>query len=331
MPLGTSRGSGKPALVAPLGAVYCAFGGVIAASTTPVVAPALIAYGLLSSLSGNELRWKVAAPVAALATAVAFSFTSGASAVVTALLICISAFLVVVVCDRNKMTPGVGCVLATVFALAHLGTEAVFAALAGSSLSAVMQGVIESFLQGIEQSSVQGVLQVQLLRTLLDVLWPMAYVLMGAMEAVFASVGVWLASSRFARDAGKVPRLAEFDLPLWVVGVLVASVAVLVAQLTVSSLTSSLAIMVSANVVLGLRFALALQGLGVLAWFMRPRLNPMMRTVLSVAALYLEVQFFVLTAVGLVDVWANFRHLQRGGDPNVPGNAKQDREPGITG
>lgn len=331
MPLGSPQSTRRPSLSAPFGVVYCALGGVIASSSMPVVAPALLGYGLLSALSGDRLSWKVAAPVAALAVAVAFSAPYGVSAVTSALLTCLASFVVAGVCVRGRMTPGVGCVLAAGMTLAHLGAEAVLASLAGTSLPAVMQGVIETFLQGLELSSVDGVIQLQVLNTLLDVLWPMAYVLMGVSEVVLSVVGVWLAVSRQEEAKAKVPRLSEFDLPLWVVGILVAGIAVLAVQLTTPSLASSGIIMVSANVVLGLRFALALQGLGVLTWFAHTRISSMTRVLLYMLALYLEMQFFVLTAVGLVDVWVNFRHLQRGSDPDAPDSTKQDREPDITG
>lgn len=331
VPLGTPQSSRRPSLSAPFGVVYCALGGVIAASSTPVVAPALLGYGLVSVLSGDRLSWKVAAPVSALALAVVFGAYSGMGAIFSALMTCLASFVVVGVCAKGRMTPGMGVILAALMTFAHLGAEAALAALAGTSLPAVMQGVIDGFLQGLELTSVNGVVELQLLSSLLDVLWPMAYVLMGATEVVLSAAGVWLAVSRQEDGIAKVPRLTEFDLPLWVVAALVAGIAVLVVQLTVPAVASSSVTMLSANVVLGLRFALALQGLGTLMWLVRSRLTPPTRVMVYMLALYLEVQFFVLTAVGLVDVWANFRHLQRGSAPDAPDSMKQDREPGTTG
>ena len=71
--------------------------------------------------------------------------------------------------------------------------------------------------------------------------------------------------------------------------------------------------MVVTNVILAVRFALAAQGLAVLSWVIREKKpSGLMAALAVIAALYLEVQFIVMSIVGLVDVWRNFRHLERG-------------------
>lgn len=45
-----------------------------------------------------------------------------------------------------------------------------------------------------------------------------------------------------------------------------------------------------------------------------------------VAGLVLEDQFYVMTIVGLIDVWKNFRHLPRGVKTTIQSNTDQDQK-----
>ena len=103
-------------------------------------------------------------------------------------------------------------------------------------------------------------------------------------------------------------------------------------QVSVMNAAPDAVLMVSANLVMALRFALLAQGMGVLSWFLEEKnVGALGRTLAAVAGLYLEAQFIVVSIVGLVDVWANFRHLVRGGQPGPTGNAEQDKEPANAG
>ena len=120
-----------------------------------------------------------------------------------------------------------------------------------------------------------------------------------------------------------MPKLRDFDLPLWVVAVFVVAVCGLAVATSVSLGLTQLLLMVSLNVIMGLRFAFMIQGLALISAFMRKReLRQFTRVLTFVAAFYLEAQFFVMSIVGLVDVWANFRHLPRGKRITVQDNAK---------
>ena len=52
--------------------------------------------------------------------------------------------------------------------------------------------------------------------------------------------------------------------------------------------------------------------------------GPLASALAGAVALYLEMQFVVLTVAGLVDVWANLRHLTRGARPADASSAQQD-------
>ena len=62
-----------------------------------------------------------------------------------------------------------------------------------------------------------------------------------------------------------------------------------------------------------------------LTWFFREkRMGSFASTVFTLLALYLELQFYIMTIVGLVDVWRNFRHLPRGKKVTVQDASNQE-------
>ena len=68
---------------------------------------------------------------------------------------------------------------------------------------------------------------------------------------------------------------------------------------------------------LSVRIIFALQGFGVVLSLMgRYRLGCFGRTALTVLSIWLETMFFLVSIVGLVDVWANFRKLERSSSRN---------------
>ena len=308
----------RPALSVASGLFFCALGGAVAASGLPLVAPALVAYGLVSCAVCGGLRERVLAVLATLVPAVGFSVSGGAVAVVAPVVLCLAALVTAELLVRERLTPGVGCVVVAGVTLAQLGAESLVALSQGATLAASMEALFDAYLQQLGSASTFDLaVQMSAIKALLSVLWPATYVVVALAAFLVAHVGVWLAASRAGERAPKLPRTVDYDLPLWVVGVLVLAVAALAVTLTVPAASSQVLLMVAANVVVAVRFALVAQGLAVLVWFVqRHHMRGFGSALLGMAVLYLEAQFFVLTLVGLVDVWANFRHMQRGEKPS---------------
>ena len=71
--------------------------------------------------------------------------------------------------------------------------------------------------------------------------------------------------------------------------------------------------MVGGTLLCSLRLAFATQGYAVLTWFRHnKRWYGLVGLAIIVIAVYLEFNMFVLTIVGILDIWANLRHLSRG-------------------
>ncbi len=325
VPLGSSGGSATPGLSVPAGLFFCALGGAVSSSTLSVVAPALVAYGYIASCVSGTVAARLGAIACTLVPALALSMASGVSLAATAVITCAAALVVSEVILRARMTPGVSCVLVAVLAACHLAVDEALAVASGTTLSETVLALVDFYQEqlGTVSSSVSAQLE-----TVLALVWPAMYVVVALIEYLSARVGARVVSPRVGQDRLRLPSLADFDLPLWVVATFVISLAGLAVGLTLSGTVADAVLMASVNVVLAVRFALVAQGLAVLAWFGREhRASGTITALAGLAALYLEAQFFIMTVVGLVDVWSNFRHLGRGtGGTGVAGNAEQDQK-----
>lgn len=215
----------------------------------------------------------------------------------------------------GRLTSGRACMVAIVAALAFFASDALGLALQGTSVSAYMNEVLSSLREGVSAvggSSIDATAAYQTVVGLLSVLWPSAYTMLGFGACACAAVGGRVALRHLLHATPVVP-FGRFDLPLWVVALLAVGVAGLALAGTLP-VGGSVVSMVAANVLVGVRLLLAVQGLAVVVSWTRARhMGPAVASLVVVVALVLDVQFFVMAVVGLVDVWANFRHLVRGG------------------
>lgn len=317
-----------------------AIGGVLASQESSFVSPILMGAGVawanlqasdLGEQPQRQLRLKLAAPFAAAVLAVACAVPLGAADVANAAIICCASVAASWLLAEGRMTPGMACVVVGLSFAAHLGTDDALMRAQGSTLQAYVDEILAA-MQSQFSATASLAAQFQAVKSAIGVLWPVAYVVVAFAEYLFARFGVWLAFGRAQAQGSqkKLPKLADFDLPLWVVGVLVASALGLAVALTWPELAAPWPLMASANLLMALRFAFAVQGLGVLAWLVaKKELGPLASFLLTALALVLEVQFFVVTVAGLADVWANFRHLSRGaeGGPSDGESAQQDSQP----
>ena len=327
VPFGRGADKTPQALSAPAGLFFCALGGAVASSTLSVLAPALVAYGVISVAASSEsAHRRIACVPAALVPALALSLTTGASSLVAAVIACLMALAASEAIVRSRLTPGFACVACAVCALCQMGADAAVAAASGTTLGQSLTALLDAYQAQLGAQGSAIAAQMQVVRSVISVMWPTAYVVASLALYLSALLGAGLASGKAAQGSvARVPRLVDYDLPLWVVAVLVAGVAGLAFALTTEGVTARVALGVSANVLMALRFAFAAQGLAVLTWFVREKnVGPLASALAGAVALYLEMQFVVLTVAGLVDVWANLRHLTRGARPADASSAQQD-------
>lgn len=219
-----------------------------------------------------------------------------------------------VVAGRSNVSSGY--LLATIVTLVYLGLASLSALAAGmtpvDAAKAMVNAAVELTASG---STLDVAAQMRSVENLLVLLWPFAYFVLGGLNVLCAHAG--------ARVADTVPgtrkpwRLADFEAPTWSVVALIVAVAVAgVGSLGVLGSAGGWLQSAGLCIISAVRFVFMLQGFGVLTWWLsKHRLGCFIRFLVLFLAVDLEASFLVVSLLGLVDFWANLRHLPRGQKP----------------
>lgn len=307
----TSRVLGRPPKEMS-GALWFALGS-FTSFVIPFFGVVMMGYGareLLEARGSRGFLFAVAEGI--VITAVALFANSGMGMLLVGEVLCV---LGVVWCMRNHAATLAGiCAVIVATALVNIGIEAAVATAAGSSLSQVVDGLLAymvSVAQDAAGTGIQAELIVRQIAPVLKALWPFTYVASAGMDALAAGIGSYL---MYVRTSGipRVPAIVAFDMPMWPVGVLIASILGLGASLS-GFPGAEVLLSVSVTALMSVRFIFAIQGFAVVLTFAnRFRFGCLGRTLLLVLSIWLETMFFIVSIVGLIDVWANFRKLTRG-------------------
>lgn len=307
----TSRVLGRPPKEMS-GALWFALGS-FTSFVIPFFGVVMMGYGareLLEARGSRGFLFAVAEGI--VITAVALFANSGMGMLLVGEVLCV---LGVVWCMRNHAATLAGiCAVIVATALVNIGIEAAVATAAGSSLSQVVDGLLAymvSVAQDAAGTGIQAEMIVRQIAPVLKALWPFTYVASAGMDALAAGIGSYL---MYVRTSGipRVPAIVAFDMPMWPVGVLIASILGLSASLS-GFPGAEVLLSVSVTALMSVRFIFAIQGFAVVLTFAnRFRFGCLGRTLLLVLSIWLETMFFIVSIVGLVDVWANFRKLTRG-------------------
>lgn len=306
----------RPAARPALAVVLCALGGAAASSEAPFLATALCAAGI-AVLGDASWRKKLLASAAALVCSVAFAVPEGVFGVVNAAILAVAGLVVSALLTAGKMGPGASCATVLVLAGVHLGGDAARAALSSTTLPEAVAAAFAVLDRQFADASPTVAADLANLSATLKMVWPSAYAFKALAEFALAYLGTWLAVPRGSRSSGLVARIEDFDAPLWVVAATLAD-ALALAVVTTAVQAPSAVVTALASVAMTARLAFAVQGVAVLWGILRKKgLGPMAVGFVCAFAAFLEIQFFALTAVGFVDVWANFRRLSRGEEPDA--------------
>lgn len=307
----TSRVLGRPPKEMS-GALWFALGS-FASFVIPFFGVVMMGYGARELLEARGPRgFLFAVAEGIVITAVALFANSGMGMLLVGEVLCV---LGVVWCMRNHAATLAGiCAVIVATALVNIGIEAAVATAAGSSLSQVVDGLLAymvSVAQDAAGTGIQAELIVRQIAPVLKALWPFTYVASAGMDALAAGIGSYL---MYVRTSGipRVPAIAAFDMPMWPVGVLIASILGLSTSLS-GFPGAEVLLSASVTALMSVRFIFAIQGFAVVLTFAnRFRFGCLGRTLLLVLSIWLETMFFIVSIVGLIDVWANFRKLTRG-------------------
>lgn len=286
--------------------------GAFAATVMPVLGVALMGYGARGMYeAGGTKGFALAALVGAAAVAGMVAFEP---LLATGTLSGVLAALGAVWCMRRRAATTLGVSLVIVAcAGVSLGVDAFLLTQAGaSSVSAeytalIMETARVTLGQGIEADMV-----LRQAEPVFQAIWPVLYVVSATMNVLSAAIGSHLMAARAYGDS-RMPSIARYDAPLWAVGVLAVSVAGLGVSFSPVPYAEVLRT-VCATALLSVRMIFTLQGFGVVLCRLNARrAGCFFRVVLLTLLIQLEATLFVVSVVGLIDVWANFRKLPRTG------------------
>lgn len=203
-------------------------------------------------------------------------------------------------------------VVVVLTALTSLGIDAAIAAMTGPSLQDAMVSYLMAAVAQFVGTGIEGEFLASGLEPIMMALWPLVYVVSAASYALFAGLGSHVMQTRCTGDPRR-PSLSRFDAPMWSVAVLAVSIVCVGASFT-GFPEAQIVRTVSVTAIMSVRIIFACQGFGVLSALMaRRRFGCVTRFICILLVFWSEMMFFAMSIVGLIDVWANFRKLERDG------------------
>lgn len=281
---------------------------VLGASLTgihPIFAAPLMAYGS-ALLHALDKRWLALLSVTIPA---AMYFGVGVTQGIHALLLAAISFCVGCIPYR-MLTPSrvlLGGVLAAgLFA----GADAVYAFSLGSDLvTHFRETVAAGFSTLLLEGNQSVVTPFGPLEELVVTLLPAIYFYEAIVFILFGMFGASLAPIRLGKPRHRF--IASYDTPLWVVVLVIIAVLAIGASL-LSIPYASIVAAAGVNILFCSRISFLLQGISIMEWSLSRRpLGCLLRIGMIFLAFWLETTLMVLTIFGLIDVWANFRKLDR--------------------
>jgi uncharacterized protein YybS (DUF2232 family) len=290
-----------------------------------LVAPVFPAIGFpvaAAGLAGLVYRGRVTLAAFAAGMTVAFgTFMAPPDAALLAPVFVALLFAVGSMQKRSALTNVT--LLTAVIAIGSVASAAVFAWLQGTTFLALTQESARSAVAGFARAAggagTDGTLFGVDLEVLADTmfrLWPVDYFASALIAAVLSVAAAGWAANRTGAAVKRLPRLDVLDLSPHVIWPFIAAFAFLAAGRVMSDGTG--ATTVGLNLLLGVRLLLLAQGLGVVsALYRRIGLGRVTRGVGYVLLVLADSVFPIVSMVGLVDFWANFRKLPREDSPSA--------------
>ena len=293
------------------GIVWCVAAGACA-GLSPLIAPLFAGFGF-ALLAGNRgARESALASVCLILPAIATSLLFKATGYEDSVFACIAGIVGADLYLRNKLTPGTACMAVAVLGTVLLVSSELVARAMGTSMATLVDGVLASYQEAFGATSMDMRLVFEQMRGIVAAIWPTAFYMIAFGGFVLAQLGAFVAAKRQRIDLGIRVPFTQFDLPLWVVALLIVALVLLAFSRALPAFEGIIT-MVGGTLLGTLRLAFATQGFACLSWFRSTKhLRGIIGLIITVVAAYLEFNLFVLTIVGILDVWVNFRRLPRG-------------------
>ncbi len=293
--------------------IWCGFGAV-ALTSIAAIGVAMVAYGISRGISAKLSRSYLGALVAASMAGLILGWlwVQGNLGVVLqgGVVLCI-ALVVGALAAKKRANLTVDYAAAALATLAAIGLNWLVMSLVGEDFFAAVRSIIDTQVQAIsEASGLEMAAQIRSVTWVIYLLWPFAYFVAAGLSVLAAHFAGWV-----ARETPGTPptwRAQAADAPTWAMVVLIGSIALMAFNFLFGPLSQAAAT-VGASALMAVRFVFLLEGYGVLMWWLQKyQAGCLIRFLVILLALQLEASFFVVSILGVVDFFANFRHLDRG-------------------
>ena len=270
----------------------------------------LLAVGALLRIAAGRMGWRGVGMSGAFCAVVcvALAVLAGPLAAVGLVITLATGFATVALMHARQASVGKVALVIIAMAACSFAVDTIASIAQGTTLEAVMTGIMMATIKAAVGTGVEAELLLGTASDLVAALWPFPYVVNACFSALAAAAGSSMVATRAGVPAAKI---ANFDAPGWVIVVLAAAVVGVGASL--GGVLGRDVLTASVTVILGLRIIFALQGFGVMSGLLtRFRAGCFIRAAAIFLSVWLETVFFVMSIVGLIDIWANFRKLPRG-------------------
>ena len=295
------------------GYVWCVFGALLGTVVLPLAAY-FAAFGTaMFAARGGDAR--KALPLAAI---VAVGLLSGAGLpdVLMGVATYLSGCLLGAHVARKGTSVTMAALLTIALGLVFILVDAWRAASLGTTIEAVFSTEIDRIVETYaSQAGIASTGALETARNVALLLWPSSYLFVATISVACAQLGSRGGLRRVGADSPRLP-IRHLDTPLWVIGVMATAI-LLCALGGVMGERGNVALMLGLNALLVARVILALDGFGVIAWLIARMGIGRIGTAIALAvAVNIELSLPVVSGIGLIDFWANFRRLARGSSPS---------------
>lgn len=294
--------------------IWCTLGAA-ALSGFPVVGVAMVAFGAACGMRASLPPARMAVCVAGTCVGGALGLWYTGFAPLYAVQLAVdaaTAWAMGVLVFRHRANVTSDYLVAAAVTCIYLGVSAVGAHLAGTTLSAVAVSTVDQAVQAVSDTmGLDIAAQYRQVQPLVLLLWPFAFFIMAGCNVLAGHAGARLAT--LGPQNPPQWNVLTFEAPTWSVVALICGIALFAFAPALGD-WAWVAQSCGATVVAAVRFVFMLQGFAVLGWWMNSHhVGCLLRFVVLFLAVDLEASFLLVSFLGLVDFWANLRHLARGG------------------
>lgn len=301
---------------------WCGLGAVALAGFS-FIGVAMVAFGAATAFAGSlgKDRVALAAGASCVGACVGAWFMGGTPITFVELGLNLAlAWVMGALVWRKRANVSSDYLVAAVLTLLYLALEAWGAYGMGTTLPALAlsmtEGAVSLMSEGV---GLDVAAQYRQLVPLIQLLWPFAFFVLAGGNVLAGHAGARLATLR-----QNPPRwnLVLFEAPTWSVVVLILGIVCAVFGPALQGASWGVQAL-GVTAVAAVRFVFMTQGFAVLSWWLnRHHAGCLLRFLVLFLAVDLEASFLIVSLLGLVDFWANFRHLARG-DAEPPSQKQQ--------